>query len=144
LHDEEHNELLLDNFIKRHDGGIDFYAYPYAERSLKTLFKSICENVGIEIGDRIILNHSGHKTAVQVLKESRYSNLIVMSIIKYKTQQELYLYEWPKSILQHKGNDNSQQNMNSQKITPNESFSELYDANNISVENSFHSARELL
>ncbi|CAG8779371.1 24427_t:CDS:2, partial [Dentiscutata erythropus] len=34
--------------------------------------------------------------------------------------------------------------MNSQEITSNESFSKLYNANNISVENSFYSARELL
>ncbi|CAG8819971.1 26276_t:CDS:2, partial [Gigaspora rosea] len=134
-----------------------FYARPYAERSLKTLFKSICENVGIEIGDLNISNHSGRKTAVQVLKELGYSDSIVMSITRHKTQQGLYSYERSKSVLQHEGlsgflsaleivgkssnligNDNSQQDIYNREVLLNESFSEhiednieLHDTDNI-------------
>ncbi|CAG8808914.1 18701_t:CDS:1, partial [Dentiscutata erythropus] len=43
------------------------------------------------------------KTAVQIFKELEYSDSIVISITRYKTQQGLYSYKLSKSILQHEG-----------------------------------------
>ncbi|CAG8474187.1 5896_t:CDS:2 [Gigaspora rosea] len=109
-----------------------FYARLYAERSLKTLFKLICENVEIEI-------------AVQDLKELGYSDSIVISITRHKTQQRLYSYEQSKSVLQHEGLSGFlnaleivEKSSNLIEVLPNESFSEhnednieLHDTDNI-------------
>ncbi|CAG8569285.1 16573_t:CDS:2, partial [Gigaspora rosea] len=134
-----------------------FYACPYAKKSLKTLFKSIYENVKIEIGNRNISNYLGCKTDIQFLKELGYSDSIVVSITRHKTQQGLYSYEQSKSVLQHEGlsgflsaleivekssnligNDNSQQNIYNREGLLNKSFSEhnednieLHDTDNI-------------
>ena len=65
------------------------------------MFRTICESANIEIANRNISNHSGRKTAVQILKELGFSDSIVMSVTRHKTQQGLLSYERPKSIMQH-------------------------------------------
>ncbi|CAG8757923.1 336_t:CDS:2 [Gigaspora rosea] len=66
-------------------------------------FRHICETTDITIGDRIISNHSGRKTTVQVLKGLGYSDSVVMSITRHRTQQGLASYECHKSVMQQQG-----------------------------------------
>ncbi|CAG8665505.1 14007_t:CDS:2, partial [Cetraspora pellucida] len=80
-----------------------FYTRALPERTLKSYFRTICEIIGITIGDRIIFNHSGQKTSVQVLKRLEYFDSVVMSITRYKTQQGLASYEHLKSVMQQEG-----------------------------------------
>lgn len=70
---------------------------------MREFFKVICETTGIEIGTRNISNHSGRKTAVQLLKELGYSDSVVMSITRHKSQKGLAAYERPKSVMQNEG-----------------------------------------
>ncbi|CAG8737803.1 33306_t:CDS:1, partial [Racocetra persica] len=80
-----------------------FYTQALPERILKGHFHHICEITNITIGDRIISNHSGQKTSIQVLKGLEYPDSVVMSITRHKTQQGLASCERPKSVMQHQG-----------------------------------------
>ncbi|CAG8818370.1 22650_t:CDS:1, partial [Gigaspora rosea] len=50
-----------------------------------------------------ISNHSGRKTSVQVFKELGYSDTVVISITRHKTQQGLAAYKRPKTVIQQQG-----------------------------------------
>ncbi|CAG8681534.1 8932_t:CDS:2, partial [Gigaspora rosea] len=76
---------------------------PYAQKALHSLFNSICKDADLDFASRQISNHSGHKTSVQVLKELGYSDSVVMSITRHKTQQGLAAYEQPNTVMQQQG-----------------------------------------
>ncbi|CAG8750873.1 13153_t:CDS:2, partial [Cetraspora pellucida] len=80
-----------------------YYGRAFGERTLRGYLRTICETVGIQIGTRNISNHSGRKTAVQLLKELGYSDSVVMSITRHKSQKGLAAYERPKSVMQREG-----------------------------------------
>ncbi|CAG8832694.1 12549_t:CDS:2, partial [Gigaspora margarita] len=128
-------------------------------KEVSRLFLSICENVGIKIGNHNIFNYSDHKTAVQVLKELGYSNSIVMSITRHKTQQGFILMSLSEflSALEIVGKssnlidniksydtDNIEPH-NKDNIEPHNTDNiEPHNAENTSIRNSFYSAKESL
>ncbi|CAG8784982.1 830_t:CDS:2, partial [Gigaspora rosea] len=63
----------------------------------------ICETTDIQIGTHNISNYSGRKTAVQLLKELRYSDSVVILITRHKSQKGLAAYEHLKEVMQHEG-----------------------------------------
>ena len=76
---------------------------PLGEKKLRTYFRVICKSTDIQFGGRSISNHSGRKTAIQVLKELGYSDFVVMSITRHKSQKGLAAYERPKTVMQQEG-----------------------------------------
>ncbi|CAG8542992.1 22748_t:CDS:2 [Cetraspora pellucida] len=64
-----------------------YYACALSKRKLKEYFRVIYETTDIQIGSRNISNHSGKKTAMQLLKELGYSDSVVMSITRHKSQK---------------------------------------------------------
>ncbi|CAG8820495.1 20140_t:CDS:2, partial [Gigaspora rosea] len=77
-----------------------FYGQAMGEKKLRTYFRVICESTDIQFGGRNLSNYSERKTAVQVLKELGYSDAVVMSIMRHKSQKGLASYEQQKSTMQ--------------------------------------------
>ncbi|RIB11320.1 hypothetical protein C2G38_2261977 [Gigaspora rosea] len=80
-----------------------FYGQAMGEKKLRTYFRVICESTDIQFGGRNLSNYSERKTAVQVLKELGYSDAVVMSIMRHKSQKGLASYEQQKSTMQQEG-----------------------------------------
>ncbi|RIB21855.1 hypothetical protein C2G38_2175501 [Gigaspora rosea] len=152
----EHQTLQINNFIKRHDGGIDAQLFNSKtnQHGLDNP-KGQAELINLDFAGRQISNHSGCKTSVQVLKELGYNDSVVMSITRHKTQQGLAAYKRPNTVMQQQGIlgfldalkigqsdchktdcNESYQSANNQKNNPN--------TPNLTLMNSFVNAKSLL
>ncbi|CAG8771765.1 1638_t:CDS:2 [Gigaspora rosea] len=72
-------------------------------KKIKSIFQVISEFTDIKFGDYSIPNYLGRKTVVQVLKKLGYSDAVVMSIIRHKSQKGLAAYKQPKTVIELEG-----------------------------------------